>query len=432
MLARATDRQTEIALRAALGASRGRLLRHFLAESLLLTAAGGVLGVGLAWGATKMLVALEGAGIPRAEEIPVDFRVLGFSLLVALATALACGLAPAVLATRNLQAPLRGGAAGVHGGRSHRRLRGVLVVSEVALSLLLLICAGLLIRSFWKLHRVDPGLDPENVLTFQLSPSLSSYPDGAALTAFYDEFFERLDALPGTTGVAATSLLPLGGSFDGNGVRAADQPPPPPGQELSAQTRTVTPDYFRVMGMTLERGRGLLETDAADSPQVMVISEALGELLWPGQDPIGRRIVAHGEASEVVGVLADVKHLKLDEPAPPRLYIARAQALAVWQTRRMNVVLRTASDPLALAPLVRREVWSIDSDLPLANLSTMVGRGSVQGTTHFGQYGSGPRRGDLVFKGQVELGEPRSFTRSRSWGRSRGDTTASGSVSRST
>ena len=372
LLGRAAERRREVALRVALGASRGRVVRQIVTETLVLALVGGAAGTAVALVGTRSIVALGEQFVPRGTDLTVNATVLGFALVVTLLTGLLCGLFPALSAA---SADLRGSLGetdrgGTHGRRSVR-LRSGLIAAEVALALLLLVGAGLLAKSLWQLMRVDVGIEPTNVLTFELSPPLSSYPDDESVTAFYAALLEQLAALPGAERVAGVNIAPLTGSFDGNTLRPVDRPEPPPGQRLSAEVRTVTPGYFATVELALREGRLLEDSDRAGAPTVAVISEALARTVWPDENPLGKRFATIDTVVEVVGVVADVKHMRLDESSPPMFYVARAQAVVPWHGRRMTVVLRTAEDAAVLAPAVRATVRALDPQLPLANLRTM-------------------------------------------------------------
>lgn len=369
MLGRATDRGREIAVRAALGAGRGRLIGQFLTEGLVIALIGGALGTVAAVWATRLVVGLGGEFIPRADLVGVDYSVLAFALGVSILTGIACGLAPVIqIAGTDPWAQLSQGGRGSTVSRGAKRMRSALVASEVALALILLMGAGLLIKSFWKLTSVDPGIDTSDILTFELAPPSR---DGEVLNAFYDELMQRLVSLPGVEGAAAINILPLTGNFDCSTVHPAELPPPPPTERVCPQTRAVTTDYFDLMGIPVVRGRTFTEFDRGDAPDVVVINKELAEAFWPGVDPVGKRVKYIETEAEVIGVVTDVKHMSLDEPPPPRLYSPRAKPLMVWQARRMSVVVRTAGDPAELLPSARAEVWAIDPNLPVYNVRTM-------------------------------------------------------------
>ena len=390
-LARAVSRRREMAIRAALGAGRWRLVRQSLIENALLAVMGGGVGVLLAfWGID--LLALLPFNAPSffmpyyvpPRQINIDGRVLGFTCLLSLLTSVICGLVPAAHASRaDLNEALKEGGGKSPGRRGARRL---LVVAEMALALLLLTGAGLLVNSFVRLLRVDPGFDPENVLTFTLSLPKAKYPENRQVTDFYARVLERAATLPGVTAVGAVEFLPLSGVDSSTGIFIEGRPVPPPSERNHAHYRTVTVDYFRAMGMRLRQGRALTERDDQRAPRVAVINETMARKYWPGEDAIGKRVSFDFEAMrfyrdrppdwdipggmrQIVGVVADVKHSNLKAVAVPEMFIPTEQAQRL--VREMTVVLRTTSDPLALAGAMRREVAAIDPDQSLSNLSTM-------------------------------------------------------------
>lgn len=371
LLGHAAERRREVALRVALGASRGRVMRQIVTETVVLAIVGGIGGVVLALTATGALVSLGSEFIPRSGGISVDASVVLFAFVVTLATGVVCGLVPAMSASSTDLRGSLGESRGATGGRASLRFRRGLIASEVALALLLLVGAGLLAKSLWRLMRVDVGIDPAHVLSFQLSPSSASYPDDDAVDAVYDRLFARLAALPDVREVGAINIAPLTGGFDGNRIRPEEGPYALPDARFSAQVRTVTPGYFPAVDLALRRGRLLEERDRADQPPVAVVSEAFARAVWPGEDPLGRRFSAAGTTVETVGVVDDVKHLKLEEPAPPMVYVARAQRVIPWQVRRTTVVLRTRGEASAVIPSVRAQVRAIDDRLPLASMQTM-------------------------------------------------------------
>jgi putative ABC transport system permease protein len=372
LLGRAAERRREIALRIALGASRTHAVRLVVTESLILALAGGCAGIILALAATRSLLAFGGQLVPRGADIPLSPTIILFAFTVTLLTGLACGIVPALSAFGgDLRGPLaEAGRGGTH-ARGVLRLRAGLIVAEVALALLLLIGASLLGKSLWRLMNVDVGFQPAGVLTFDLVPPVASYPDDASVTAFYDALIERLRSLPGVESVAGVNIAPLTGGFDGNSVMRADRPPPPRELRRGAEVRTVTPSYFETVSLALRRGRLPDARDRAGTPPIAVISESMALAFWPGEDAIGMRFTSVDTLVEVVGIVADVKHMSLEEAAPPMFYVPRAQGIVPWQTRRMSIVMRTDAEVAALAPAARAEVGALDAQLPLANLRTM-------------------------------------------------------------
>lgn len=373
-VARAGDRARETALRLALGAGRGRLLQLFVTESVLLAAGGGLLGLATARSMVRLLLSVGGGeALPRAAAVQLDLRVLAFTAGVSLVTGLVCGLAPLRGAFRaDLQSTLRAGGP-VAGGRSGRTAGGrTLVIAEVSLAVVLLVGALLLLRSFVALVGVDTGLDPDDLLAFDLSLARASYPEAADQTAFFESLRERLEGIPGVVAAGTVNILPMSDNFDCNGTYAADGPEPGPGQGPCPETRTVMPGYFRTMGIELLRGRDLEPTDRADAEWVTVINETFARELWGEEDPIGRAVLNYRDRPiTVVGVVRTVKHQTYDEPPEPAMYIAHAQAILPWQTSRATVVVRTAGDPLELMGPAREAVGELDPELPVASVRTM-------------------------------------------------------------
>jgi putative ABC transport system permease protein len=376
LLSRSAVRERELALRTALGAGRRRLLGQLLTESLVLSVAGGALGLALAWSGTGYLVALGSAGIPRASEIQVDGTVLLFTLGISIFTSVLFGLVPALQATKaDLTDALKEGGRGAVTSVRSQALRGGLVVAEIALSLVLLTGAGLLIRSLKNLERVDAGLDTENVLTMQIAPSREKHPGHRDLTRFYDDLTARLEGIPGVQIAGAISFLPMTGSFSCAGVFRDDRPSETQrdreGRVICAEVRAVTVDYFRVMGMILVRGRGFTIADDSGSTQVAVVNEALARQQYPGEDPIGKRMTANGTSREIVGIVRDVRQLNLASGASMAFYSPQAQERQDWMRRWMTLALRTTVAPLSVADMARRTVWEVDESIPINRLRTM-------------------------------------------------------------
>jgi putative ABC transport system permease protein len=376
LLSRGAVRQREIALRTALGAGRHRLLGQLLTESLALSVAGGALGLVVAWLGTGYLVALGSEGIPRASEIRIDATVLTFTLGVSILTGILFGLAPALQTTKaGLTDMLKEGGRGAASGGRGQVLRGGLVVAEIALSLVLLTGAGLLVKSFRNLQRVDAGFDAENVLTLRIAPSRENYPAHRDLTRFYNGLLARLEAVPGVQAAGAISFLPMTGSFSCAGIFRDDRPPETQrdreGRVVCAEGRAVTVDYFRVMGMTLVRGRGFTVADDSGSTQVAVVNEALVQQQYPAEDPIGKRMTANGTSREIVGIVRDVRQLGVASEASMAFYSPQAQERNDWLRRWMTLALRSTVAPLSLADPARRTIWDLDDTIPIYDVRTM-------------------------------------------------------------
>jgi putative ABC transport system permease protein len=372
LLSRATEQRHEMALRISIGASRRRVIGQAITETLVLAFAGAIGGIGLALAATRSITGLAGGFIPRDVVVGVNLPVLAFAALVTIAAGLVCSAAPALVAIHSdPRASLGEAGRGSTTGRRSGRLRRGLVTAETALAFLLLVGAGLVGRSLWNLMSVDIGIDPASLLTFQIALPASSYPDDDGAVRFYDQLLSRIQDLPGVRAAAVVNIVPLSGSFDSNTVTTPERPDPPADQRVSPQTRTVSPSYFATAGITLRDGRFLDDRDLFDAPRVVVITESLEHVLWPGENAVGKRLNLRGTVAEVVGVVGNVKHTRIEEPSPPLLYSALAQRLYPWHTRRLTVLVRTAGDPIALTPAVRRVVAALDPLLPLASVRTM-------------------------------------------------------------
>ena len=383
LLARATGRARELAIRAALGAGRGRLIRQLLAESVLLATSGAVVGVGLAWVLVKAVIAVAPAGLPRLDQARINPIVLAFTLVIVVVTSLLIGLVPSLrMARADLQSALREGARGA-GGTVHReRLRASLVAAEVALAMTLLTGSGLLIRTAWQLQHVDPGFKPSHVLAARVLLPPTGYADSAHIAQTYENIREAVARIPGVQRASLTSVVPLSGSMMTTSVA-------PEGRELTADerididVRVSSPDYFASMGMNLLDGRDLQRTDGADAMQVAVISASLARKLWPGERAVGKRIDVlgrvHGEPNwvTVVGVVSDVHDLALNAPARPTVYVPFTQMqTGFWENalrRSLVLVVQTRPEPETLLRAVRQAVMSVDPSLPLADDHTMTG-----------------------------------------------------------
>jgi putative ABC transport system permease protein len=374
MLARASGRQREIALRAALGASRWRIVRQLLTESVIVALVGGALGtlVGF-WGIDALRAANPGEAAkfaPGWYQLGINFPVLLFTLGLSLFSGIVFGLAPALQASKpNLNDSLKEGSRQTSG--STHRLRSSLIVFEVALSLVLLVGAGLLVRSFLSLLKTDPGFNPDNVLTMKLVLPFVKYKEESQRVVFYQDLVQRVRSHPGVESAAFVNYLPLGGANSSDAYLVEGLPEPPPGQEYVGRYRVATPDYFRTMGISLIRGRGFTDADKAGAPPVVIVNETLARRHWPGEDAVGKRIRFYGPPEraswrEIVGVIRDVKH-ELNIPVEPEYYLPHAQD--PWGA--MTLVARTSVDPASLAPALRQQVWAMDKDQPVFEVMTM-------------------------------------------------------------
>jgi len=372
LLARAGQRNVEIAVRSALGAGRMRVVRQLLTESLVLSLAGAMLAIPLAFWAIRLFVRLSPDNVPRMGSAGLDLQVIIFTAGIAVATSFIFGLVPALRsANPNLLQFMKDGGRGASSGRSHQRLRGALVVAETAIGLMLLVSAGLLLRSFHRLMLVDPGFNPHNVLTFNFDlPEAKYNPDQQR--NFYDELLRRLQALPGVQSVAGVTPLPLS---DNNLVITfqIEGRPAPKGEDPYADMRIASPEYFHTVGIPLLRGRDFSEHDTRTSTRVAIVNDAFVKRFFPNEDPLGRHITpGWGENGkeypyEIVGVVGNVKHRSLSTGFTPEYYLSYRQTPGAGLT----MCVRTSGDPGSLNSAVRNTVASMDSDVPLYDVKTL-------------------------------------------------------------
>jgi putative ABC transport system permease protein len=368
LLARASARGREIAVRSALGASRGRVVRQLLTESLALAALGGLGGMLLAKWGVKLLVALSADYLPRADEVRINATVFGFTLAVALLTGLLFGLAPALQSARlDLTEALKEGAKSAGSGARRHRTLNLLVVGEVALAMMLLIGAGLLINSFVRLQQVSPGFDEKNLLTARIDiPNPYAQPEKKK--QFFEQLQLRVAALPGVEAVGMVTELPLARQSSDFNFNIEGRPEPAPGQSPHADIRNVNHGYFRAMRIPLLKGRYFTEADVRDNAKVVLISDELARLYFTGENPLSQHLLmgAPGKESfEIIGVVGDVRHRGLDRGLRQTIY---SPSLRLGYT---NLVIRTTNDPVSLAAAVRREVTAIDPNQPVADIKTM-------------------------------------------------------------
>ncbi|HEV2912969.1 MAG TPA: ABC transporter permease [Pyrinomonadaceae bacterium] len=373
MLARAASRSKEIAIRAALGAGGGRIIRQLLTESLLLSLMGGALGVGLAMWGVAALVALSPPNLIGSEQVGVSLPVLGFTLGVSILTGVVFGLLPALEASRtDANEALKETGRGNTRSRRSRRARAAFVVVQIALALVLLVGAGLMVRSFTRLVAVDPGFDPKNLLTLRVQLPARKYKEDPKVVNFYRQATEQLASLPGVRSVSLANYLPF---YTGLGARTAftieGQPAPAPDKRPSTDVRVTDENYFRTLGIPVLQGRTFTQQEATEDRHTIVISEALARKYFPGENPLGKRIAVtmmeNPPMNEIIGVVADVKYDKLDAEAYPMVYWTLPQLTY----SEMTLVVRTEGDPLALAAPARRVIQSIDPAQPVADLRTM-------------------------------------------------------------
>lgn len=380
-LTRGLTREREVAIRSSLGASRGRLIRQFLTESVLLSTVGGLLGLGLGYAMMQALkAAVPAYSLPREAIVSLDGRVLLFALLLAVITGVICGIFPALQATRlDLAHAMKQGSAGAGTGRGRHGVRTALVVIEVALAFVLLTGAGLLLRSFEHLQKVDMGFDSTNVITSGLPLSSKQYPTAASMTAYLRELEQRIAAVPGVRDVAFSSALPLRGWGYGMPFHRGDRELADRAARRSAFFKMVSPSYFRTLGITVIRGRGLTERDLKGGAPVMVVNDAFAKREFPNEDPIGKRImveeIMYGKTGlgpdipwEIVGVIANERVDRPDDREPSRgMYVPLDQSPQTGQA----LVVRGALDPAALQQSIRKAVLAVNKDQALPDMKTL-------------------------------------------------------------
>lgn len=375
MLARSASREKEVAVRTALGASRARIVRQLLTESVLLALAGGAAGLLLAFWGVELLLALNPGRIHRLQQATLDGRVLAWTAAVSLLTGVVFGLAPALQASKvGLNETLKEGGRGSTESAGRRRVRGALIVAEIALSLMLLIGAGLLVRSFISLRRVDPGVNPTHVVTMQVPLPRTKYGKTEQRLSLYEQLVARAKGVPGVEAAALASSLPPDKSTLWNNFSIEGRPPRPDREQPVGDYILVTPDYFRALGVPVLRGRAFTAADREGAPPVCLINQTLAREFFPGEDPVGRRLKQVGTDRpdnpfmEIVGVVGDVHYEGLDAKTQPAYYLPFAQNS--WGD--MSLVVRSsATDPAALVPAVRGELRALDPELPLAGVRTM-------------------------------------------------------------
>jgi putative ABC transport system permease protein len=374
LLARATSRSREMAVRTTLGAGRARIVRQLLSETAVLGLLGGVAGIALAYWGVESLRSLLPPSVPRVDEIRVDHWVLGFALLLSALASCAFGLAPALFAANsNLQANLREGGARSGEPGNRRRARGLLAAGEIALATMLLVAAGLLLRSFSKLMSVDPGFDVQHVLKADISLPRFQYSTPQQWAAFSDALLERIQAEPGLRDSAVVVPRPIADRCVTLGFDIVGSPPASTSASRTAEYVSVSPDYFRVMGIPLLAGRIFDRHDVQSSPRVSIISKALAQLYFPNQDPVGKRLVfgfppgVRGDEREIVGIVGDVRAMSLGENPGAMMYVPYAQE-PFWGA---NLVVKSLSSPASVAAMIRQEVRQMDEDLPVTDMAMM-------------------------------------------------------------
>jgi putative ABC transport system permease protein len=380
LLARGTGRARELAVRASLGASRWRIVRQLLAESLVLAIVGAAGGVLLAWWATHLLAATGPASLPRLFQAEVDGIVLLFAVALTMTSAVAFGLVPALRAARtDLHVVIREGGRSAGGGVARDHVRSLLVASEVALAVMLIVGAGLLLRAAWQLQHVSLGFEPAGVLTARVTLPAGGYPSGERALQAFDDMIDRLRHAPGVTAAGMTSQVPMGPGGNGNGL-IPDGRPIDPDNMLPSRLRIVSPRYLETMGVALVRGRHFTADDRRGAPRVMIVSQSLAGAAWPGEDPIGKRMLCcEGDekdprAKTVIGVVGDVRSNGPASEIRHEFYLPAAQVPEEawsWIQRTMTIAARGQGNPAALATPIRESVRAVDPGLPVHSIATM-------------------------------------------------------------
>ncbi len=370
LLARAAGRRKEIAIRAVLGASRFRVIRQALTESMLLALFGGILGTVLAWWGKDFLVRLSPEDVSQIRGVQIDGWVLGFTLGLSLLTGVIFGIAPALQATEaDVNESLKEGGWGASDGLGRNRVRSFLVVAEVGLALVLLTGAGLMIQSFMRLEQVNPGFQPDYVSTLQISVPEVKYSTEQQQAAFFQQVLRRVETVPGVEAVGTTTALPLTGANENYGIEIEGHPLDPSLEAVGADYRAVSAGYFHTLRIPLIRGRRLTERDTKDAAPVILINQTFAHLYFANENPLGKRVrIGHGRSRpEIVGVVEDVRHLGLDAEIHPEIYEPFLQV--PWSS--MTLVVRTSLNPTTLAAVIQREVLSLDKDQPVSQVMTM-------------------------------------------------------------
>jgi putative ABC transport system permease protein len=373
LLARAAGRQKEIATRTALGAGRWRIVRQLLTESLLLSLLGGAVGLMLAKWGTDLLLTMAPADLPRMDNVSLDGRALAFTAAITFLTGLIFGLVPALQASKpNLNETMKDAGRGSTEGGRRKLIRSTLVVLEVASALVLLVGAGLMIKSFWRLQEVDPGFNPDNAITASVSLPKQKYPEEAKQVSFFQQLIERVGALPGVQAAGASHVVPMTGEDFVLAFEIDGRPPLQPGVTQSTNYYSVSADYFKAMGIPLRRGRLFTTRDTKDSPRVALINETMAQKIFPDEDPIGKRITFDDRAKnpewyEIVGIVGDVKQYGLDQPTTMQTYEPYTQQTLPY----MTLVVRTTGDPTNLSAAIRSEILKLDKEQPASNIKTL-------------------------------------------------------------
>jgi putative ABC transport system permease protein len=375
LLARASARHKEMAIRLALGAGRARLVRQALTESMIIACLGGALGLMLAAWGVDLLLTLSPSNLPRAHGAGIDAYVLGFTTVLSLVVGLIFGMAPALEASRaDINLELKAGGRGTANTPQRNRIRSALVVSEVALAVVLATGAGLVVKSFARLQRVSPGFDVENLLIARLSLPQARYSNIESILAFYEQVSTRIENLPGVESVGAANVLPLSGLFVRTDFTIAGREPLSSSDAPAAQNRWVSPEYFSTLGIPLLRGRDFTEQDRSLGQGVTVIDETLARRNFPNVDPIGAHLKFFDRDFEIVGVVGGVKHNGLEDEPTPTLYAPLSQTPAnniAFLASNVSLAVRTSVEPLSLQNAVRNEMKIVDGEVPATSVKTM-------------------------------------------------------------
>ena len=376
LLARAAAREREIAIRVALGAGRLRLLKQVFTESVLLALIGGTAGVVLALWGIELLKTIGAQTVPRLREVNVDLVVLGVTAAICVGTGIMFGLAPGLVSARpELTEALKEGGRSSTGGARRNRLRNGLVIAEVALALVLLSGAGLLLKSFARLQNVNPGFNPRNALTFEISLPKVQYPNDPSIVRFNNEAQRRIASLPGVQSAGFSTILPLAGTNSDSSFAIEGQPSNDRNPSPDEENREVSPDYFRALEIPLIKGRFFTDADNADAPPVIIVNQAFAKKFWPNREAVGKRIVMGGMSEHpnwitIIGVVGDVRHFGLDVDPKPEMYVPFAQEPYFTTI----YVVRSAQNPRTLLPAIHREIQAMDPAVPLANVRTVRAR----------------------------------------------------------
>ena len=377
LLTKAEGRHRELAIRTAIGAGRGRVIRQLVTESIVLSLLGGIVGLGIAYTGSQVLVAWNPENIPRVTEVSLSSPVLVFTIGVSVLTGLLFGLIPALQMSRlELTPSLKEGSQATTAGAGRPVFRSAVTILALALAVVLVIGAGLMARSFWELLHVDTGFRPDNVLTTRLSLPTASYPEPENMVSFYERLLERVDGLAGVEHVGMARSLPLDGTM-GDWNILIEGRPPTPGSNPKGDWQVVSPGYFEAMGMRLGKGRFFKRSDRTDAQPVAVINETMATRYWPEEEPLGKRFQMGTRGGRpwitIVGVVGDVVHNGLDLEIKEKLYLPHAQfhRSTNFAPRAMALVVRTESNPMALVPALRRQVHALDANLPLADIRSM-------------------------------------------------------------